>query len=61
MEYRVEELMLIVSKLAGKYAVFENTSISYEKAQMLMEAVIYCLEAYENHASDVVSRRDISL
>lgn len=61
MEYRVEELMLIVSKLARKYAGFENTSISYEKAQMLMEAVIYCLEAYENHASDAVSRRDISL
>ena len=61
MEYKVEELLPIVSKLARKYAGFENTSISYEKAQMLMETVIYCLDAYGNYTSDKVSRRDISV
>ena len=61
MEYKVEELLPIVSKMARKYAGFENTSISYEKAQMLMEAVIYCLDAYGNYTSDKVSRRDISV
>lgn len=61
MEYKVEELLPIVSKLARKYAGSDNTSISYEKAQMLMEAVIYCLDEYLNFSSDMLSRRDISV
>ena len=43
MDYQMEELLPIVSELAQKYAGFESTSITYEKAQSLMEAVIFCL------------------
>lgn len=42
--YTMEELIPIVAKLADKYTSKESTSISYERAQQLMEAVIYCIE-----------------
>lgn len=61
MNYKMEELLPIVSRLAWKYAGCDNTSISYEKAQMLMEAVIYCLDEYWDPSSGKVSRRDISV
>lgn len=56
MDYEMEELFPIVTKLARKYAGFESTSLSYEKARMLMEAVIYCLDEYWSQASGTVSR-----
>ncbi len=56
MDYEMEELFPIVTKLARKYAGFESTSVSYEKARMLMEAVIYCLDEYWSQASGTVSR-----
>ena len=37
------ELVPIVGKLAEKYTGHEHTSISYEKAEQLMEAVLYCI------------------
>lgn len=61
MDYKMEELLPIVSKLARKYAGCDSTSVSYERAQMLMEAVIYCLEEYWNSSSDTISLRDISV
>lgn len=60
MDYKMEDLLPVVSKLARKYAGCDSTSISYERAQGLMEAVIYCLEEYRNSSSDTVSRRDVS-
>lgn len=47
MQYEMEELLPIVSELAEKYTSGESTSITWEKAQMLMEAVLYCLEEYD--------------
>ena len=41
--YTMEELVPLVGKLAGRYAGYESSSVSYEKAQQLMEAVIYCI------------------
>ena len=46
-EYEVEELLSIVSNLAEKYTRRESSSITYEKARQLMEAVEYCIQ--ENH------------
>ncbi len=46
MDYQMEELLPIVSELAQKYAGYESTSITYEKAQSLMEAVLFCLNEY---------------
>ena len=43
MDYEMEELVPLVGKLAEKYTGHESTSITYEKAEQLMEAVIYCI------------------
>lgn len=40
----MEELLPIVAKLTEKYTSKESTSISYERARQLMEAVVYCIE-----------------
>ena len=46
--YQMEELIPIVGKLAEKYTGIESTSISYEKAEQLMEAVLYCIGKAED-------------
>ncbi len=38
MDYKIEELVPIVGRLAEKYTGFESTSVTYEKAEQLMEA-----------------------
>lgn len=53
--YSMEGLMTIVAKLAGQYMCGESSSISYERAQMLMEAVIYCVKEYESADNDKLS------
>ncbi|WP_312432036.1 DUF6179 domain-containing protein [Lacrimispora sp.] len=50
MSFETEELMPIVAELADKYTGKESTSITYEKARQLMEAVLYCLHEYEEEA-----------
>lgn len=39
--YHMEELIPIVAMLADKYTSKESSSISYERANQLMEATIY--------------------
>ncbi|MGN0400122.1 MAG: DUF6179 domain-containing protein [Blautia sp.] len=46
-EYTMEELLPVVTKLAERYTGGEGTSVSYERAQLLMEAVLYCIAEYE--------------
>ncbi len=43
MEYKVEELLLLVKELADSYTSKESTSITYEAAQQLMGAALYCI------------------
>lgn len=43
MDYEMEELVPIVGKLAEMYTANENTSITYEKAEQLMGAILYCI------------------
>jgi len=47
-ECRLEQLLPIVAKLTDKYTSKESSSITYEKAQMLMEAVLYCIDEVYN-------------
>ncbi len=61
MDYQMEELLPIVSELAQKYAGYESTSITYEKAQSLMEAVLFCLNEYNNSYTNSPVQRDISV
>lgn len=49
-QYQMEELVPIVARLAEKYTGFASSSISYEKAQQLMAAVLYCIQEYESAA-----------
>lgn len=46
--YEMEELIPVVAALAEKYTGHEHSSVTYEKAQMLMGAVLYCVGEYEN-------------
>ena len=44
MNYEMEELLPLVAELSEKYTGFESTSITYEEASQLMEAVLYCIQ-----------------
>lgn len=50
MRYTMEELVPIVAELATHYTSFDSSSISYEKAQGLMGAVLYCLREYDGQS-----------
>lgn len=45
--YRMEDLIPVVSELARQYCGYERSSITYERAQELMEAVLYCIREQE--------------
>lgn len=47
LQYGIEELVPIVAKLSRKMNSGESTSITYEKAEQLMGAVIYCIREWE--------------
>lgn len=51
--YTLEDLLPIVASLAKKFTSCESTSVTYERAQSFMEAVIYCIRHfYENENQD---------
>lgn len=54
-DYPPEELIPVVAELAIKYTGFEHSSLPYEKAQSLMEAVLYCIREYEGLIFDTPS------
>ena len=41
--FTMEELLPVVAELTRKYTHGESSSITYEKAQQLMEAILYCI------------------
>ena len=45
--YEAEDLVPIVAELAKRYTTGESSSITYEAAGQLMEAVLYCIREYE--------------
>lgn len=46
--YEMEELLPVVAELTAKYTRNESTSVTYERAEQLMGAVLYCIEEYES-------------
>ena len=42
MDYSMEELLPLVAELTDKFTSRESTSVTYERAAALMEAVLYC-------------------
>lgn len=61
MDYKMEELLPVVSELAQKYTGYESTSITYEKAQMLMGAVLYCLDEYSHSCTNSLVDKNVSV
>lgn len=61
MDYEMEDLLPIVAELALKHTGFEHTSITYERAQEFMMAVLYCLKEYNDCQSDMPVRQDVSV
>lgn len=52
MDYKMEELLPIVARLADQYTSKESSSVPYHVARMLMEAVLYCINEYDSNISD---------
>lgn len=50
MNVTMEELLPVVGKLTEKYTGLSSTSVTYETAHQLMEAVLYCLREAETEA-----------
>ena len=46
--YQREELVGLVVELTERYSGFDSTSVTYERAQQLMEAVCYCLQMHQH-------------
>lgn len=59
MMYEMEELIPIVAELSEQYTGYESTSITYEKANQLMEAVIYCIHEYEQSGGNALAAEGV--
>ena len=55
--YKMEELVPIVAALSEKYTSKESTSVSYETARQLMEAVMYCINECASDQALVSSKK----
>lgn len=58
MKYEMEDLVPIVAKLAEGYTSKESTSITYERAQQLMEAVLYSIREPEKAGQFSLIQKD---
>lgn len=58
--YGIEELIPVVARLAKKYTDAKSSSITYECAEQLMEAVIYCIGEYEDSGETKMGEGDLS-
>ena len=61
MNYKPQDLIPIVAELTDMYTKGESTSVTYEAAQHLMEAVLYCIREAEelNGGQDGEQREDL--
>lgn len=60
-DFSVEELLPIVAELAEKYTSGESSSVTYERAQGLMQAVLYCIkETGREENGKVLSQAEMS-
>ena len=47
MEYTMMELLPVVKQLSDRYTSKESGSVTYDMANQLIEAAIYCINEYE--------------
>lgn len=61
MNYTMEELVPVVAELTKKAVGYESSSITYEKAEQYMGAVIYCIqESEKDNGTDGKETRVVS-
>lgn len=60
MEYQPEELLEFVAQLAEKYTGGDHTSVTYERAQSLMEAVLYCIHESKMPGQNALKKEGMS-
>ena len=58
MDYEMEELLPVVARLTETYTGFEHTSITYEKAEQLMGAVLYCIRELELPGGETLASKE---
>ena len=58
MKYEIEDLVPIVAKLVEGYTSKESSSISYDRAQQLMEAVLYSIREGEGEDQFSLAQKD---
>lgn len=58
--YTMDDLIPIVRELAEKLTSGESSSVTYEKARQLMEAVIYCIAHFDNGAHSLSAASTVS-
>lgn len=54
MVYKIEELLPVMAKLSDKYTSKDSASVSYETAQQLMEAILYCIQECGDENKDLL-------
>ncbi len=59
-DYPMEELIPIVAQLTSEYSGYEHSSITYEKAQTLMEGVLYCINECANCNDHAIQPQNLS-
>lgn len=57
--YEMEELFPVVAMLAEQYTGYESTSVTYEKAEQFMGAVLYSIHAYEHATENALAGKKI--
>lgn len=55
--YSMEDLIPIVGKLAEEFTAKESSSVTYERARSLMEAVIYCMAHLKTGDNSITTGR----
>lgn len=60
MPYSPEECIALAAQLSRKYTGGDSTSVTYERAQSLMGAVFYCLDAYSRWPADGLAREGLT-
>lgn len=56
--YEMNELLPVVAMLAKQYTGIESSSVTYEKANQLMEAVIYAIREVENSGEALLAKQE---
>lgn len=54
MVYKIEEILPVMEKLSDKYTSKDSASVSYETAQQLMEAILYCIQECGDENKDLL-------